>query len=562
MNRLCTTSEEKNTKFISDKYSLTFLIFNKNILCFTTFLYFVATIQNCSASTIPSCLSDCSPFQDCGDFQYHVLEGCAQDCFDHNTLTPNDIQENREFLQMAWGSYIGGSPCQGTLYEYKTPSCLTDCSKFYECDEFQKEFSSMQDGCAFDCMGSNLAIKVMEDAWKYQTSSSQECSGNFSYVPTDLPSCFSSCNSNLDLIECQDIRYEILDLFGGCMFECDKDVQNEFWNDRCGEKDLKRCGGYRNETLSSDGNSCLANGVYLPILDDTTKIVLNETLLRSVCCQDAVDRVLIDHPSSECDTSLDEVFADSSCNVTKYPDCDMDIWMKAKCAISDDDSWISTFDETSSQFISDQTSVQGFPIFLFECEEGYTFVDDIRMPFFCNDTLIERGQRCNGYNRTICHRSTPCPVNSEGIDVENTGCTCLVGFVGQVVAINIPPYYSGGCVYDDPDPCNVTNMSIPDHGLSVGFCGENVYSIESGDVCVPRCQDGYVPTKDYILCQDTVFLELENFRCVQKCDAPTGISQGSSNPCVEGLKITPSLSVMDSFCTCRHGKRREREACK
>ena len=72
------------------------------------------------------------------------------------------------------------------------------------------------------------------------------------------------------------------------------------------------------------------------------------------------------------------------------------------------------------------------------------------------------------------------------------------------------------------------------------FCGDGIEQIESGDVCVPHCDDDYVPNMDFILCQDTKFLDIDTLRCVRKCDAPVPVLRGVSDPCIEGLKIDPS----------------------
>ena len=89
-------------------------------------------------------------------------------------------------------------------------------------------------------MRSENAVAFLDISWDSGPSQSGTCAGNLSYAPTDLPSCFARCNSDLDLVECEQIRFEILDRFGGCMSACSMSEQNEFWANRCDE-DLNRC---------------------------------------------------------------------------------------------------------------------------------------------------------------------------------------------------------------------------------------------------------------------------------------------------------------------------------
>ena len=89
-------------------------------------------------------------------------------------------------------------------------------------------------------MRSENAVAFLDISWNSGPPQSGTCAGNLSYAPTDLPSCFARCNSDLDLVECEQIRIEILDRFGGCMSACSTSEQNEFWTNRCDE-DLYRC---------------------------------------------------------------------------------------------------------------------------------------------------------------------------------------------------------------------------------------------------------------------------------------------------------------------------------
>ena len=254
----------------------------------------------------------------------------------------------------------------------------------------------------------------------------------------------------------------------------------------------------------------------------------------------------------ECDTPFGQ-FDDSNCNVTKYPSCDLKIWLRAKCAIDDDDPYLSNDVEETPHLLNPNTEVNGHRVMILECETGYTFVNDTRTDFYCNTTsnssdILDRTERCNTIP-DVCWRSTPCPPNSDGESVEK-GCTCRTGYLGAVYATMVFPYFEGGCVYDDPDPCNVSDIVLPlGASTSEAFCGEGIVQIESGDVCVPHCDDDFVPNKDFILCQDTQFLDIDTLRCVRKCDAPVNVSRGVSDPCNEGLKIDPSISGSESFCT-------------
>ena len=167
----------------------------------------------------------------------------------------------------------------------------------------------------------------------------------------------------------------------------------------------------------------------------------------------------------------------------------------------------------------------------------------------CRESVhLDRTERCNTIS-DVCWRSTPCPINSDGESVEK-GCTCRTGYLGAVYATSVFPYFEGGCVYDDPDPCNVSSIVLPlGASTNEAFCGDGIEQIESGDVCVPHCDDDYVPNMDFILCQDTQFLDIDTLRCVRKCDAPVNVLRGVSDPCIEGLKIDPSSSSSESFCT-------------
>ena len=262
----------------------------------------------------------------------------------------------------------------------------------------------------------------------------------------------------------------------------------------------------------------------------------------------------------ECaDTCLDI----SACVGYEYelPISRCEIWKSKPTFTADKDGAVCVLKKPTinknPHLLNPNTEVNGHRVMILECETGYTFVNDTRTDFYCNydrnttsnsGDILDPTERCNTIP-DVCWRSTPCPPNSDGESVEK-GCTCRTGYLGAVYATMVFPYFEGGCVYDDPDPCNVSDIVLPlGASTSEAFCGEGIVQIESGDVCVPHCDDDYVPNKDFVLCQDTQFLDIDTLRCVRKCDAPVNVLRGVSDPCNEGLKIDPSFPGSESFCT-------------
>ena len=210
-----------------------------------------------------TCITGCGPFYDCGEFQYDVLYGCAKNCLDAEPDRSLD-ESPWKVLDSAWNE----RNCIGALFETAVPSCIDECDRFSDCADFQDEFSSTE-GCAFDCMRSENAVEFLGASWDSGPSGgSDTCAGNLSYAPTDLPSCFARCNSDLDLIECEQIQYEISDRFGGCMSKCSMSEQNEFWANRCDEN-LTRC--EYNGTLVNT-SVCAASGYRIPEIEHTNVV--------------------------------------------------------------------------------------------------------------------------------------------------------------------------------------------------------------------------------------------------------------------------------------------------
>lgn len=86
-----------------------------------------------------------------------------------------------------------------------------------------------------------------------------------------------------------------------------------------------------------------------------------------------------------CDTPFGHFNVSTNCNITKYPNCDLNIWLRAKCAVDDDDPYLAVPNNNNAPHLLDPSiEVNGHRVLILECETGYTFVNDTRTDFSCD----------------------------------------------------------------------------------------------------------------------------------------------------------------------------------